>query len=175
MKSFHASMLAPSSLVAFSAVAIWAFLAHVGMSRRAVPTLADTIIVFLTPVPLLFGNTFVGQKEIWPWFYYAAGYLAVSVVTVHWQLRLLLKQPELASFRILYSPLGPLSVLYVGVPFYALAGWLDQHGPLPPVVQTVLALSAGPPAVLFSWLFFRDWQKAIAATDKDNSADYSTI
>src|SRR6185369_361060 len=124
--------------------AIWVFLGHTGMSRRIVTSLADTIIVFLTPVPLLLGNTFIGQKEIWPWFYYASGYLAVSALTAQWQLRLLRSQPELATFRMLGSPLGPFGVLYAGVLIYAVAGWLDQHGPLPLPAQTMIALGSGP-------------------------------
>ena len=41
------------------ALSSWVFLAHIGISRLR-PTLEGSLIVFLTPVPLLIGNSFVG-------------------------------------------------------------------------------------------------------------------
>src|SRR6185295_9310437 len=53
---------------AHDALAAWVVFAHVGISRLRIPSLADSIIVFLVPIPLLFANSLVGQKDIWPWF-----------------------------------------------------------------------------------------------------------
>src|SRR5438477_6555814 len=61
------------------ALTSWVFLAHLGISRLRIPTLDDSLIVFMTPVPLLIGNSLVGLKEIWPWFYYACFFLAISL------------------------------------------------------------------------------------------------
>jgi hypothetical protein len=145
-----------------NALGAWVAFAHIGISRHRIPSLADSVIVFLVPVPLLFANALVGQKDIWPWFYYASFYLMIAYASWHWQVRMASKESELASFARLAHPLGPVSVLYVGIPFYAAAGWADQHGLLTPVAETMLALSAAPASMMFSWLFFRDWHRAIA-------------
>lgn len=149
-----------------SALTVWSIFAHIGISRRHVPTMADSIIVFLAPVPLLIGNAYVGQKEIWPWFYFASAYLVIATITTLWHTRLTLSERELAPFRRLYRPLGHLGVLYFGIPFYAAAGWAGQHAMLSPWAELLLAWSTGPAAILCTWLFFRDWHRAIAAADK---------
>ena len=63
-----------------NAMVAWIVFVHVGVSRLRIPTLADSVVVFLVPIPLLFANSLVGQKDIWPWFYYASGYLVIALV-----------------------------------------------------------------------------------------------
>ena len=145
-----------------NALTCWVFLAHIGISRLRVPTLDDSLIVFLAPVPLLIGNSFVGLKEIWPWFYYASFYLAMSLATTHLQVRVASAESELASFAHINRPFGPTLVLYLGIPFYAAAGWADSHAMLSPVAEMLLAISATPAALSFLWLFYRSWHRAIA-------------
>ena len=106
-----------------NALGVWIVFAHVGISRLRIPSLADSIIVFLVPIPLLFANALVGQKDIWPWFYYASGYLLIAFATWLWQVRMASAESELASFARLTHPLGPALVLYTGIPFFAAAGW----------------------------------------------------
>lgn len=142
----------------------WVFLGHVGISRLRIPTLDDSLIVFMTPVPLLIGNALVGRNEIWPWFYYASFYLAMSLWATHLQVRMAAKERELAAFARIAGPLGPSLVLYIGVPFYAAMAWADGRGLLSPFVEMLVALSATPAALTFAWLFFRDWHAAIAQT-----------
>lgn len=145
-----------------NALTCWVFLANVGISRLRVPTLDDSLIVFLAPVPLLIGNSFVGLKEVWPWLYYASFYLAMSLGTTLLQVRVASAESELASFARISKPFGPTLVLYIGVPFYAAAGWADSHAMLSPVMEMLLAMSATPAALCFLWLFFRSWHRAIA-------------
>lgn len=161
--------------MAASALTVWAIFTHVGIARRHIPDMADAVIVFLAPVPLLIGNSFVGRAQIWPWFYFASFYLVLSIITTRWQTRLTIADPELRAFRILRNPLGHLAVLYAGVPLYAAAGWVGQHGLLSPLAETILAWSATPAAFLCTWLFFRDWRIAILAAEKDNPAISSYI
>lgn len=144
------------------ALSSWVFLAHIGISRLRIPTLDDSLIVFLTPVPLLIGNAFVGLKEIWPWFYYASVWLAIALATTLTQVRMACAEPELASFRRLARPFGPVMVLYVCIPFYAAAAWADSYGWLSPVSEMLIAMSPTPAALLFTQLFTRDWHRAIA-------------
>src|SRR5262249_24394543 len=101
-------------------------------------------------------------KEIWPWFYYASFYLVVSLMAWLWQVHVALQESELASFARLGHPLGPLSVLYAGIPFYAGAGWAGSHALLSPTQEMLVAMSAGPAAILTAWLFFKAWHSALA-------------
>jgi hypothetical protein len=140
----------------------WVFLAHIGISRLRIPTLEDSLIVFLTPVPLLIGNSFVGLKEVWPWLYYASFYLAMSLGATFMQVRMASAESELASFARIAKPFGPALVLYIGIPFYAAAGWADSQAMFSPVTEMLLAMSPTPAALCFLWLFFRAWHRAIA-------------
>jgi len=144
-----------------NALGVWIVFAHVGISRLRIPSLADSVIVFLVPIPLLFANSLVGQKEIWPWFYYASGYLLIAFATWLWQVRMASAESELASFSRLTHPLGPALVLYTGIPFFAAAGWADHHRLVSPVVEMLLAMSAIPAPLVLAHLFFRDWHRAI--------------
>lgn len=144
-----------------NALGVWIVFAHVGISRLRIPSLADSIIVFLVPIPLLFANALVGQKDIWPWFYYASGYLLIAFATWLWQVRMARAESELASFARLTHPLGPALVLYTGIPFFAAAGWADYHRLVSPVVEMLLAMSAIPAPLVLAHLFFRDWRRAI--------------
>ncbi len=144
------------------ALTSWVFLAHIGISRLRIPTLEDSLIVFLAPVPLLIGNSFVGLKEVWPWLYYASFYLAMSLGATLMQVRMASAERELASFARIAKPFGPALVLYIGIPFYAAAGWADSHAMFSPVTEMLLAMSPTPAALFFLWLFFRSWHRAIA-------------
>lgn len=141
---------------------VWVIFAHIGVSRLHIPTLTDSVIVFVIPLAILFGNSLVGQRDIWPWFYYASFYLLISLVTWRWQVHVALEERDLAPFARLVAPRGPLFVLYIGIPVFAASGWADSRGFIPPWAETVLALSAGPAAFLTAWIFVRDWHRAIA-------------
>jgi hypothetical protein len=145
-----------------NALNCWVFLAYISISRLRIPTLEDSLSVFLAPVPLLIGNSFVGLKEVWPWLYYASFYLAMSLAATLVQVRMASVERELASFARIAKPFGPVLVLYIGMPFYAAAGWADSQGMLSPVAEMLLAMSATPAALCFLWLFFRSWHRAIA-------------
>ena len=136
--------------------------AHIGVSRLRIPTLADSAVVFVVPLAILFGNSLTGLKDIWPWFYFASFYLLISLLAWLWQVRIALADSELASFARLTRPTGPLGVLYVGIPFYAAAGWADSHGYLSAAAETLIAMTASPAAFFTAWLFVREWQRAIA-------------
>ena len=135
---------------------------HIGVSRLRIATLSDSVVVFLVPIPLMFANSLVGRTDIWPWFYYASGYLVIALGSWHWQVRMASAEKELASFRRLASPLGTSLVLYAGIPFYAVAGWVDRQGLLSPFAELLVASSPIPAALILAQLFFRDWHRAIA-------------
>lgn len=145
-----------------NAMVAWIVFVHIGVSRLRIPTLSDSVVVFLVPIPLLFANSLVGQRDIWPWFYYASGYLVIALGSWLWQVHMASVERELASFKRLANPLGPPAVLYLGIPFYAAVGWVDRHGMMSPLAETVLAASPIPAALILAQLFFRNWHRAIA-------------
>jgi len=145
-----------------NALTCWVFLAYIGIARLRIPTIEDGLIVFMAPVPLLIGNSLVGQRELWPWLYYASFFLFMSFIATIVQVRAASAERELASFARITKPFGPLLVLYLGIPFYAVAGWADSHGMVSPVMEMLLAVGATPAALFFMWLFLRSWHRAIA-------------
>jgi hypothetical protein len=87
--------------------------------------------------------------------------IPISLATWRWQVHVAVTDRELASFARLIRPLGPLSVIYIGIPFYAAAGWADNHTLLSPVAETLIAMSPAPAALLTVWIFLREWRRAI--------------
>ncbi|MBV9045464.1 MAG: hypothetical protein JO348_04925 [Alphaproteobacteria bacterium] len=147
-------------------LSVWVIFAHMAISRQRTPKLTDSAVVFVIPATILFGNSLVGQPQSWPWFYFASFYLLVSLVTWHWQVHIALAERELAPFARLTRPLGPLAVIYFGIPFYAVAGWADSHGYLSPVAQMVVALTGGPAALITAGIFVNEWHRAIAQAER---------
>ncbi len=146
----------------FSALSAWVVYSHIAISRRRIPSLADALTAFTLPLCLLFGNSFVGTDPAWPWFYFASGFLALSLATTLWTFRILHSESELATFRHLARPTGYMSIFASGIPFYALAGWADQHNFLSPLVEDICVASATPSALIMCHIFLRDWRQAIS-------------
>ena len=145
-----------------SALALWTTYAHIGISRWRVASLADSFIAFILPLCLLFGNSFVGLQLMWPWLYFATCFLALSLVTTIWQVHILSSEDGLESFRYLLRPGGYATIFVAGIPFYAVAGWADQHHLLSPLLEVLCAATGGPSALLVCHLFLRDWHHAIS-------------
>ncbi|HEY2708526.1 MAG TPA: hypothetical protein VGI95_10775 [Caulobacteraceae bacterium] len=64
-----------------AALSAWIIYVHVGIGRRRVPTLWDSLIAFLVPLSLLVATSFVGAKEAWLWFYMMSIFLGISAGT----------------------------------------------------------------------------------------------
>jgi hypothetical protein len=129
----------------FSALVGWIVYACIGISRRRIPSLADAFIAFILPLLLLVGTSFVGLNAMWPWLYFASCFLALSFLTTIWLLHIMrLEETELASFSSLRRPGGYLSIFAMGAPFYAVAGWADQHGYLSPLLEVLCAGTETP-------------------------------
>lgn len=144
-----------------SALAVWSVLAHLGIARRRMPHMVETVSAFAPPLILLAATSFVGRPEIWPWFYGAGLYLSVCIVADTVNVRLTMDQPGGARFARLAHPLGHLIVCYVGAPTYFVAAVLDQQGRLSNLLEMALAWTPLPAALLVSWMFFRDWRAAV--------------
>lgn len=147
-----------------SALIVWVVYSHIGIVRRPIPSISDSVVAFVVPIPLLIGNTLIGRETIWPWLYYAGFYLGISFLTVRWLGRMV--RAEHASFSRITRPTGLMLVFYVGVPAYFAMGWADQHGWLSPWMEIVCAGSPAPTALVGIHVFLRDWRQAIAEASK---------
>src|SRR6185312_15689340 len=114
-----------------SALSVWVVLAHLTVARRRAPHILETVSGLGPPLILLTATSFIGRPEVWPWFYGASVYLAVSIVADTTQVRLTMDQPGGERFARLAHPLGHLVICYLGSPAYLVAAILDQHGRLP--------------------------------------------
>lgn len=145
-------------------LSVWVIFAHLAISRLRIPFLADSVVIFTMPLAIFIGNSLVGEKDAWPWFYWATAYLMAGILTWQWQVRIALKEDELAPFGRLTHPFRAMFILYFGAPFYAIAGWADSHGMLSPAAEALVAMTGGPAAMLTTWIFVRDWHRSIAQT-----------
>jgi hypothetical protein len=144
-----------------SALSVWIVLAHLGIARRRVPHLTETVTAFAPPIILLAATSYVGRPQIWPWFYGASAYLVTALVSDTLNVRLTMDQAAGGRFRRLLHPLGHHLVIYFGAPAYLAGAILDQRGLLPPALELALALAPVPAALLLTWMFFRDWRAAV--------------
>jgi hypothetical protein len=145
----------------FSALAAWVVYAHLGISRRRIPTFADSLIAFTLPLFLLILNSYVGVAPMWKWLYFAAGFLVFSLATTLWNFHILRLETELASFRRLGRLTGYPMIFITGVPFYAIAGWADQNGHFSPLLETLVAWIPAPSALFTCFIFLHEWRTAI--------------
>jgi hypothetical protein len=99
---------------------------------------------------------------MWQWLYFAFGFLAVSQVTTMWNFHILRQETDLAGFKRI-TRFGGYSIIFItGIPFYAAAGWADQHGYLSPLMETLVAWAPAPSALIACHIFLRDWNHAIS-------------
>jgi hypothetical protein len=145
----------------FSALAAWTIYAHLGISRRRIPSFADTVIAFTLPLFLLLLNSYVGVAPMWKWLYFASAFLAFSLATTLWNFHILRQETELASFRRLGRLTGYPLIFISGIPFYAVAGWADQNGYLSPLLEALVAWIPAPSALFTCFIFLREWSTAI--------------
>jgi len=144
-------------------LATWVYYTHIGVLRRRVPTLTDSMIAFAVPIPLLIANSFVGRPDIWPWFYIASGYLVISFFTTIGLARM--ARAEHKSFVRLAEPTGNLIVFCIGAPAFGMVAWLDQHGWVSSWMEVFFAAVPIPSALAATYFFIRDWRRGVAEAE----------
>jgi hypothetical protein len=146
-----------NTLVALSA---WVTYSHLGLLRKRLPTIWDTLdaSLVLVTVPL---NAATGRHDAALYFFWAAAYCLLGISAVRINLRQATREPALAHLPRLGRFGGPYTVLYLGVPSYlaiAAASYLHLTSPL----MEVIAAAWGPIAgVLVAILFMREWRAAV--------------
>jgi len=146
-----------NTLVALSA---WITYSHLGLLRKRMPTIWDTLdaILVLVSIPL---NAATGRHDAAPYFFWAAAYSLLALCAVNLNVRLATREALLAHLPRIGRFGGPYTFLYFGVPSYlglAALSWLH----LAPPLLEVFGAAVGPMAgVLVSILFMREWRAAV--------------
>jgi hypothetical protein len=147
-----------------NAFGVWVYYTHFGVPRRRVPSLIDSVIAFAIPIPLLIANSLVGRPELWPWLYFASGYLVICLLTVLWLVHTL--KADHPSFARLGRASGNLAVFYLGAPAFFAMGLMDQHGWFSPWMEVFAVFGAVPTALIAVYIYLRDWRLSIAEASK---------
>jgi hypothetical protein len=145
-----------------SAVTAWIIYSHLGISHERVPSFADSIVSFIVPLTLLFAMPLIGVEEIWPWYYYASASLVISLATSWWLLHLSRQEAGLALLNQRLHKSGYFAIFYIGIPTFAIAGFLSEAGLLSPLHEFLFAAIPMPTAMVASYLFLREWRAAIS-------------
>jgi len=146
-----------------SGLSAWLIYGHLAISRRGLPSYAETLSGAAAPLFLAVASGLTGRPETWPWLYAAAAYLAIQIFVTRRFSRLADDAAEKALLIRVGRPAGFTLIMLVGAPAYALIGLGDQFGFLPDWLVLCAVLASGPSAMLCAWLFFRDWHRALGA------------
>lgn len=151
-----------NTVVALSA---WMTYSHLGLLRRRLPTIWDTLdaMLILVTIPL---NAATGRHEAAAYFFWAACYCLLGLCAVRINLRQSAREPALAHLPRLGRFGGPYTILYLGVPSYlAMAAGAYLHLTTP--LMEAVACTWGPIAgVLVAIFFMREWRAAIRDTPR---------
>ena len=148
--------------VVSSGLSAWLIYGHLAISRRGLPSYAETLSGAVAPLFLAVASGLTGRAEVWPWLYAAAAYLALQILVTRLFVRFAPDPAEKALLVRVGRPWGYTLVMLIGAPVYALIGLGDQFGLLPQWLVRCAVLASGPSAMLCAWLFFRDWRGALA-------------
>lgn len=151
-----------NTLVALSA---WITYSHLGVLRRRLPTIWDTVdaMLVLVTIPL---NAATGRHEAAGYFFWAAAYSLLALCAVRINLWQATQEPALAHLPRLGRFGGPYTFLYLGVPGYlamAVASYLHLA---PPWLEVLASAPGGLAGILVSVLFMREWRAAIRDAPK---------
>lgn len=147
-----------------SSISAWAIYSHLAISRRGLPSYVETLSGAIVPLFIVIATTLTGRELLWPWFYAAGLYLGAAALSVRSFTRFAADEEERALLQaVVGNPWGCMGVMYAGSPLFLGAGLLSQFGWLPDWLALVLLANAGPSAMLCTWLFFRDWRRALGA------------
>ena len=149
--------------VVSSGLSAWLIYGHLAISRRGLPSYAETLSGAVAPMFLAVASGLTGRAEVWPWLYAGAAYLALQIFVTRLFTRFAESPVEKALLVQVGRPSGYTLIMLIGAPVYALIGLGEQFGFLPQWLVLCAVLASGPAGMLCAWMFFRDWRKALAA------------
>lgn len=149
-------------------LAAWVLYTHLGLLRRRLPTIWDTVdaLLVLVTIPL---NANTGRQDSVGWFVWAAAYSFLGMCAIRinvWQAAQearLSHLPRIARFG------GPITFLYLGGPLYLALAAAAHERLLSPPLEVAATSSAIVAAVAAAPLFMREWRVAVLQ-DKPTAA-----
>jgi hypothetical protein len=145
---------------ALGALSAWVTYSHLGLLRRRLPTIWDTLdaVLVLVTIPL---NAATGRHDAAAYFFWGAAYCLLAIFAVRINLRQATREPALAHLPRLGRFGGPYAFLYLGVPSYLAMAAASYLHLAPPLLEVAAAASGPIGAVLVSILFMREWRAAV--------------
>jgi hypothetical protein len=141
-------------------LASWVTYSHLGMLRRRLPTIWDTVdvLLVLNVIPL---NAETGRHAAAGWFLWAAAFSLLGVTAVRINLRQATREPALAHLPRIGRFGGPYTFLYLGAPGYLGMAALSYLHLAPPWLELAAASTPAAASVFVTALFMREWRAAI--------------
>jgi cation transporter-like permease len=138
----------------------WVSYTHLGMLRRRLPTIWDTLdasLVLIT-VPL---NAFAGRVDATGWFVCAAAYCVLGLSAIWINVTQSAREPILRDFCRLIRFGGPYTYLFLGVPGFTVTAVLAHTGFAPLWLQCLAVASAPAAGVWVTIHFMREWRQLV--------------
>ena len=145
--------------------AAWVFYSHLGLLKRRLPAVWDTLDALLVLVTIP-SNAQVGRHEAAGWFLAAACWNLLAACAVGINLWQATREPALAHLRRIGRFAGPFNYLYVGAPALAAIAVLSHLRLTTPLVELAAAATSPAAAVFVTVFFLRDWRDAIQKAKK---------
>jgi hypothetical protein len=157
---------------ALAVLASWVTYSHLGLLKRRLPTVWDTLDAVLVLITIV-SNAQAGRHDAAGWFLAAAVWnlLAASAIRINlWQAA---REPHLAHVQRIGRFSGPFNYIYVGVPAMAVMAVLSYLHLTPPIVELIVTATAPMAGVGVAILFVREWRAAVVQAPTEASGALS--
>jgi hypothetical protein len=146
----------------FAVWTAWLTYAHLGLLRKRVPTIWDSVdaALVLVVIPL---NAATGLHDATAWFFWAGAYCCLGVTAVNINLWQSKQEPVLRELPRIGRIGGPYTTAWLGAPAYfaiAAASYLHRTTPL---FELIAAAGATIAALIAGIWFMRDWRRFVAS------------
>ena len=145
----------------------WITFAYIAMLRHSVPTLWDSVNVFLLAISLFVINSTIELETNYQWFLALCTYIAIGGFIMFVNVSNAVKEPQLQSLRLLLSRYSPLMINYLSVPFFALVAVISYNQVLTDFIELLIMLAALPILIIWMTWFLAIWRKLIKELEHD--------
>jgi hypothetical protein len=151
-------------------LAAWVTYSHLGLLKRRLPTVWDTLDVLLILVTIP-SNAQVGRHDAAGRFLAAAFWNLLASFAVRINLWQATREPALAHLTRIGRFGGPYTYLYVGAPILAVISALSYLHVTTPLEELIAAATAPLAAIGVTILFLREWRAAIVQERPEDPSD----
>ncbi|MBS0359837.1 MAG: hypothetical protein JSR98_00545 [Proteobacteria bacterium] len=158
---------------ALVALSSWVTYSHLGLLRRRLPTIWDSLdaMLVLVTIPL---NAAAGRPDPTAWFFWGSAFSVLGLCAVHINLWQSAREPGLAHIRRLGRVLGPYHSLYMAVPGFGAMAVASHYHVAPMWLQVAVAASGSVAGIVVAILFLREWRQAVLAAPPLGREGFST-